>query len=165
MTRNLPGGDEENMTNYKTFTFSVFDSREAEAELNQFIQKHKVIQVEKSFFQTGQDAYWSFLVAYLAGSDKKTEKDRAVVDYKEILSESDFNCFAELRQWRKEKAEQAGLPVFSLFTNRQQADMATNRISRQAELSTIQGVGEQKTRDHGAEIAEIINRHYPNSKP
>jgi hypothetical protein len=46
---------------------------------------------------------------------------RSQVDYKEILSSSEFTVFSELRRIRKEISQTEAVPAYAIFTNEQLA--------------------------------------------
>ena len=46
------------------------------------------------------------------------------IDYKEVLDEKTFALFSKLREKRKVLAEKDAVPVYSVFTNEQLAQMA-----------------------------------------
>ena len=52
----------------------------------------------------------------------------ARVDYKEILNEEDFRLFAQLRELRKQVAEEMSVPLFAIFSNEQLAEIARQSV-------------------------------------
>ena len=75
---------------------------------------------------------------------------RVKVDYREVLSPEDFAVFARLRQVRKEIAQDDAVPVYTVFTNEQLAQMVQGRATTKAALEKIAGVGDQPdTGDRG----------------
>ena len=80
----------------------------------------------------GADSFWSFCVDYLesrSGADPggRTFSGRGKIDYREVLSPEDFAVFARLRQLRKEIAQADAVPVYTIFTNDQLAQMVQSR--------------------------------------
>lgn len=77
---------------------------------------------------------WCFCIEFLdQPSATKTESAKKV-DYREVLNDADFAVYAELRELRKKLAEDAGLPVFAVFTNEQLARMVQKRVQTLDEL-------------------------------
>lgn len=57
---------------------------------------------------------------------------------------------------RKEIAEREGIPVYTIFTNQQLADMVTARVSTSTEIGKIKGVGKSRIEKYAAEfLAEM----------
>jgi superfamily II DNA helicase RecQ len=127
---------------FKLFTLSAFEVTQDESSLNLFLRQHRVLKVHREFVQDQQNAYWSLLVEYLdsaqglsEGDRKSTSKSR--VDYKEVLSPENFAVFAKLRDWRKQQAEEGGVPVYAIFTNQQLAEMVTLRVTSKTVKGTV----------------------------
>jgi superfamily II DNA helicase RecQ len=69
---------------------------------------------------------------------------RKRVDYREVLGESEFGVYAELRRLRKHLADRDGVPAYAVFTNEQLAEMVQRRVSSIQALGAIEGVGESR---------------------
>jgi superfamily II DNA helicase RecQ len=80
------------------------------------------------------------------------------VDYKQILSPEDFAVFVKLRQWRKTAAEKEGIPVYTIFTNEQLAEIARLRVGSKTELGRIEGIGEGRLKKYGDEVLQVLNQ-------
>ncbi len=52
-------------------------------------------------------------------------------DYKELLNPEDFAVFAHCAEPRKAIAQAEAVPVYTVFTNEQLAQMVTNRVRSQ----------------------------------
>lgn len=125
--------------NYRIFSLPATGDETAEQNLNAFMVKHKVVQVDRQFVAQGDLSYWSLCVCYQSvstASPAVTAAKKARIDYKEVLNESQFAHFAALRELRKQMAEQDGVPVFAVFTNDQlakmvQQDVLINLLRRQ----------------------------------
>lgn len=114
---------------------------EAAADLNRFLGGHRVVAVDRHLVSFGSEAYWAVCVTYLDGKGEAPPGKGGKVDYREVLSEADFQLFARLRGLRKEIAEREGVPAYALFTNEQLAAMVTRGVRTSSELAAIQGVG------------------------
>ena len=93
----------------------------------------------------------------VAGSGKKR------VDYKEVLSPEDFAVFVRLREWRKKTAGIEAVPLYTVFTNEQIAEMAKERPRTLAGLGQIQGVGEARIKKYGTDVLAVIDQKEPDA--
>ena len=85
---------------------------------------------------------------------------RGKVDYREVLSPEDFAVFARLRQVRKEIAQAEAVPVYTVFTNEQLAQMVQARATTKAALEKIAGVGDARIEKYGARVLEFLRRQW-----
>ncbi len=141
---------------YKFFTIPLHEAEELEVELNRFLRSVRVVQVQRQFVDQGEYSRWALLVEYMSdtvpaetGSGEGKKKS---VDYKQVLSFEDFEIFVRLREWRKFKAAEEGVPVYIIFTNEQLAKIIVNRVGTQAGLAEIEGVGKARISKYGEEI-------------
>ncbi|MCK9296691.1 MAG: HRDC domain-containing protein [Desulfobulbaceae bacterium] len=147
---------------YKFFSIAARGNPEDEGELNRFLRHNRILTIHRGFVQDGENSYWSLAVEYLGGADRaagqqtpgRSGKER--VDYKEVLSPEDFALFARLREWRKDKADEAGVPVYTIFTNEQLAQIAARRILSKTGLREIEGVGESRIKKYGDAVLQIM---------
>ncbi len=111
---------------------------------NRFLSTVRVLTVQKEFVAAGDYSFWSVLVEYMeqCQPEKKTRKKQ--VDYKEVLSPADFAVFNRLRTARKEISDREGVPVYTVFTNEQLAEIVTRGITTPNGLTTIDGVGKNR---------------------
>ncbi len=144
---------------FRFFTISAQSPETGQQALNAFCAEHRVVSVDKQFVAQGVESYWSICVCYTEGADSvrsalSGKRDR--VDYKEVLSESDFAVYAELRSLRKSIAEQEGVPAYALFTNEQLAAMVTARATTLSALGEIEGVGKARLEKYGALFLPLL---------
>jgi superfamily II DNA helicase RecQ len=147
----------------KFFACSCRDDDEAGESLNQLLNSHKIIAVEKNFVQDGQMSFWAVCVTYAeqgAGTRPAALK-RGKIDYRETLPQGDFAIFVKLRNLRKLLADREGVPAYALFTNEQLAAMVQRRVSTQAALREIEGVGEARAHKYGGEFLAILRADLP----
>ena len=101
------------------FTVPVFNSKEAQDELNIFLASHVVVQIDRQFVQDAKmGSMWSVCVSYHVSEEAgKTETSikKGRIDYRELLSESDFAVYVELRDLRKKIAEKEGIPTYDKY--------------------------------------------------
>jgi hypothetical protein len=91
----------------KIFHIPALSSESAISDLNRFLAGNQVAEVQKHFVPDGPNSFWSVWVSVVQQqqheSGFKPGKDK--VDYKEVLSETDFALYAQLRELRKQMAE------------------------------------------------------------
>src|SRR5208337_4616636 len=117
---------------FRFFTVPIQNAEQAEAELNGFLRGHKVLSIDRRWVEQGPTSFWTFCVDYIDGQATAFVGDRGVrgkVDYKEVLSPEEFTVFAKLREVRKEIAQAEAVPVYTIFTNEQLAEMVKARAA------------------------------------
>ncbi|MBW2709376.1 MAG: HRDC domain-containing protein [Deltaproteobacteria bacterium] len=142
---------------YKFFTIPLKATREVETELNHFLRSQRVLTVHREFVSQGENSFWTMAVEYMSDGNtpqKTTGKKR--VDYREVLSSEDFALFVKLRDWRKQAAEKEAVPVYTIFTNEQLAEMAKRKVKSKADLKEISGVGEARAKNYGDAVLGIM---------
>ena len=119
------------------FNIPLTDTGEALSEMNRFMTGRKVLEVEQRFFQNEKGGGWSFCVRYLPDvTQSGATGSRAKVDYKQVLTESQFAVFSRLREIRKALANEDGVPAYAVFTD-------------EKSLATLPGIGEKKIIRYG----------------
>ena len=118
-------------------------------ELNSFLAANRIARVEHQFVSDGGNSFWTFCVtcadgSAASGSTSGGRLGKKRVDYREVLSESDFAIFAKLRTLRKTLADQEGVPAYALFTNEQLAELVTRNVQSKTALGEVPGVGDGK---------------------
>lgn len=143
---------------FKLFSISASGDAEAEEELNRFLRAHRVVPVQKELVRDGGGAFWCFAIEYLlvAAGTQGSDRGRSRVDYKQVLSESDFAVFAKLREVRKLAAAEEAVPVYAVCTNEQLAEMAKSRAATVADLKKINGFGNAKAEKYGQRFVTAI---------
>jgi len=143
---------------YSFFTVPLHSPQQAGAELNAFLDGHRIVGVEKRCIENGENSYWTFCVEWLEheGLVGKGGKTKAKVDYRKILSEDDFASYVKLRELRKELAEQAGVPPYVVFTNEQLADIVRGCLTTKASLQELKGVGSSRIEKYGAQFLSLM---------
>jgi superfamily II DNA helicase RecQ len=143
----------------------VHDDGAAIAELNGFLRSHKVLSVDRRWVDLETESFWSFCVDYLergAGGPQaaKGGPARGKVDYREVLSPDDFAVFVQLRQMRKEIAQAEAVPVYTVFTNEQLAQMVQTRATTKAALKRIAGVGDARIVKYGLRFLDLLTKQW-----
>ena len=140
------------------FAVPMLDGEEESQELNRFLATNRVLLVERHFVADGPRSAWAICVSYLdrGGRPAPEQGQGKRVDYREILSESDFAIYAKLRSLRKAMAEKDGLPAYTLFTNEQLAAMVQQRVTSLKALEEIPGVGTARIKKYGTAFLEVL---------
>jgi superfamily II DNA helicase RecQ len=141
------------------FVIPALDPTEAQQELNAFLSTRRIVAIDRQLVQSGAASTWVICVQtthHERRSDNATNGRAPRIDYREILSPSDFELFARLRIWRKETAEREGIPSYGVFTNEQLAKIATERCSTSEALSNIHNVGPSRVQKYGAAVIELV---------
>jgi superfamily II DNA helicase RecQ len=147
---------------FRFFTIPISSADEPTEILNAFLRSHRVIRVDRQFVDQGTSSLWLLCVEYLDGANSADAIGRhggvrSKTDYKEILSESDFAIFAKLRDVRKAIAQSEAVPVYTIFTNEQLAQMVISRASTRAALAKIDGLGDARLEKCGQRMLDILS--------
>jgi superfamily II DNA helicase RecQ len=149
---------EDDEVKYIVFTYPLPHHGELE-DLNQFLSSHRVLSTSKSFIQRHQSASLVFLIEYCDDgktSDFERQNRGERVDYKKLLSSSQYILFSRLRDLRKLIAAEEGIPVFAVFTNSQLAEMVQKEVRDLKALKGISGLGTMRIQKHGDRLLEIL---------
>ncbi len=128
-------------------------------DLNRLLKSERVLAVHREFVSDGGNSVWAFAVEYLSGTmdQKKGRPGKGRVDYREVLSPEDFALFVKLRDWRKETAGREAIPVYTVFTNEQLANLAKLRPGTMTGLRKIDGIGEARLKKYGEDVLGITS--------
>jgi len=148
---------------FRYFRIPTLESAESEQEFNRFLRSVRTLSVRHEFVQINGIPCWYAVVEYLqGGSGEETgeaKTGRKGKDYKEILPPEDFAIYSQLREWRKARAEQEQVPVYTILTNEQLARIAGMRPDNLTALKEIEGIGEARIGKYGSEILVILSAH------
>jgi superfamily II DNA helicase RecQ len=139
---------------YKLFTYPVPPPEEPE-ELNGFLASHRILCVQSHLVDRDRSPCLVFIVEYLDQGNKNNSSRQSRIDYREVLSEEDFQVFAKLRDLRKAVSEKEGVPVYAVFTNAQLAQMVESRVKSEQGLADIEGVGQSKIQKYGRPFIDV----------
>ena len=92
------------------------------------------------------------------GKDGKSKRE------KEAPASCDPLLFEALRKKRKELADQAKLPPFTIFHDRTLKEMITCMPGTRDELAEIYGIGAAKLEKYGDIFLEILNQYTPHAR-
>ena len=138
---------------YRMFTYPI-PPPEAPEDLNAFLASEKILSTRSEVVVNGGVSYILFIVEYLE-SGRSGNQRTPKVDYREKLSDEDFQVFSRLRDLRKAIAEQEGVPVYAVFTNAQLAEMVEKRIQTHEGMLAIAGIGQGKVDKYGKEFLAV----------
>lgn len=134
-----------------------------EDELNQFLRSHKVLRTDRRWVEQGDDSFWAICVDYMETSKTKSsekqagQSERQRVDYREVLSPDEFDRFSALRDWRKKRAAEDGVPVYTVFTNEHLAQIVQAKVQTKADLERIEGLGQNRIEKSGERLIQFLN--------
>ncbi len=125
------------MLQFQFFKISINDAGVASETLNRFLRAHRVLNVSKEFTVLNDEAFWAICVEHYKDDTVSSVADskRKRVDYRELLTEEEFELFNQLREWRKMIAEKEGVPVYAIFTNEQLASITREKITTATDLT------------------------------
>ena len=140
-------------TMFKILTVAFAEEKECflEEELNRFCLKRIIKRYKTEFFQSTKGAYWSEFLEYETVHE---EIGRAVK--RQHLSKLERHFFEKLREWRKQKAEENGFPVYIVCNDRQLTAIVKEIPKTLEALRNIDGFGEKKLSSYGKEIISMV---------
>lgn len=130
--------------------------------INKFILNKNVLEIRKEFFISENVPYWSILIEYeeileeryLKKGNKKIEKEKSGLnEWQKIL-------FERIREWRKERANKDGIPVYIIATNSEIREIVISSSDSIEKLKLIKGFGKKKIENYGKEIITIVKTFF-----
>lgn len=146
----------------RLFTLPVFAGNDIVEELNHFLRTVRVLEIQKEFVNSTSGQYWVFCVTYLpitgagVGNTVMPNERREKIDYKNVLSDVEFERFSLLRKIRKQLAEDDAVPPFAVFTDAELAELARNEVLSPSSMRSVAGVGKKKIEKYGNKMCEIV---------
>ena len=144
------------MSQINTFFVPIVDGVVPEEELNAFLRGHRVLQVEKAFAGNG----WAFCVEWLDGAAAVAGRPpyQKRIDYREILDETTFARFAQLRERRKAIAMEDGVPPYMVMTDAQMAEAVKDGAPTIEVLKKINGFGEARLAKYAERLCVVESK-------
>jgi superfamily II DNA helicase RecQ len=136
------------LTQYASFFISPFGEKSVMDEVNEFLRSHRIVNVEKKLIDGERGTGWVFLIEY-GNETAKNAPSAPRIDYRETLGAEEYALFDKLRGVRKEIADKAGIPVYTVFTNDQLAAMVKKPPKTAKDLLSIAGIGEARVKQYG----------------
>jgi ribonuclease D len=146
----------------RVFSIPLLNPTPATAALDEFLKSHLVTHLDRELVADGRNSFWTVCVCAeeLTGGSAPTAKSPRPqgerVDYRDVLSPTDFAVFARLRTVRSGLAIRDGIPVYSVFNNEHLAQIAMRRPSTVAQLLEIPGIGDIRAQKYGNEFLKAI---------
>ena len=141
------------------FSLPIPDGRDQEDELNLFLRSHQIVDIQREMVILGDRAYWSFCIQYhldgtspISGLENRGKNKK--VDYKEVLSEDQFQLFQHFRVVRKELAQREALPAYAIFTDEELANIVRLEQRTVALISGISGIGQHRANKYATYFCE-----------
>ncbi len=128
------------------------------AELNQFVSSHRVVAVTQSIVRAETSPLLVFVVEFIDGQSSQLKSGSERIDYREKLTPEEFAFFSQLRDERKKIADEAGVPIYTVLTNAQLAEIVERKIGSVEELQSINGVGKARIEKFGTRLIDVVNR-------
>jgi superfamily II DNA helicase RecQ len=149
---------------FRVFQVPIRNNAPFEDRLNRFLASHSVLHVDRRFIDSGDNSCWVFCVDYVepresAARPPEQSSPRGRVDYRERLSADQFVLFSQLREWRKTRAQSEGVPVYTLFTNEQLAQIVLANVATTAALETVVGIGDARIAKYGGDVLQVLGAH------
>jgi superfamily II DNA helicase RecQ len=142
--------------NYRLFQYPLPAPPEME-DLNEYLASRRVVAVSHHIVQTGTAAILIFIVETVDPTHaSSTGSPSSKIDYREKLNTEEFAIFSQLRTKRKQWAEAEGVPVYTIFTNAQLAEMVLRRVKTAADLASVEGVGSARIEKYGAGLLALL---------
>lgn len=146
----------------KIITVPAIGGEELNEEMNRFLRGHKIVCVDKQFYQAFENAYWTFCIRYLpnaANSSNGTafSEKKEKIDYKNVLDEKTFAVFSKLRMIRKALAEKDEVPAYAVFTDAELAEISKLENLSENSLLSIPGIGQRKVEKYGKLMLNMLN--------
>jgi superfamily II DNA helicase RecQ len=143
---------------FKLFAVPASGNDPSEDDLNRYLRSQRVVSVRSEWALVDGRAWWFFCVETIAGiaAASASGEVRRRPDYKEILSPADFALYVALRDLRRKLADREAVPVFTVCTNEQLAEIARRRPASLGALSAVEGIGESRLRKYGEQIVGVV---------
>ena len=134
-----------------------------EAPLSEFIRDKEVLAVRDHFFEVAGTPHLTCVVTWkqapvASAESETTDSTTGTRQSSKLpsLDEPQRVLFDTLRDWRKSKAHEDGVPPYVVFTNRQLALLARNRPATPNALATIEGIGPKKIERYGHAVIALV---------
>ncbi len=143
----------------KIFTIPINAVQDYEKELNVFLSKNKIIELEKHLIQSGGQAYWCIYISYVSNNTSYNGINSSKIDYKKVLTEKEFIKYERLRTVRREISKEDAVSAFVIATNEELAQIVKLPELTISKLKEIKGFGDKKVEKYGKRIIEKMQRY------
>lgn len=139
----------------KFFKIPVNNLDDYNDELNSFLNNNKIIEIEKQLVQTATEVFWCFYISYNNKYSIRNMYDKSnKIDYKSVLSESEFKIFDMLRLIRKNISKEDSASAYLIATDAELAEISKLSKITETTLKKIKGFGEGKIEKYGKRLME-----------
>ena len=121
--------------------------------MNSFCSNKKVLGSKVEFFKGGKGTYWTVFIEYEPVLEEKGGIDAGFSEAQRLL-------FERLRQWRRENAEELGIPVYIVATNRQLVEVVQKTPKSLEALKSVRGFGKKKVERFGKQILGLVREFH-----
>lgn len=152
---------------FRFFAIPACNPGAAETELNRLLAASRVLSVERQLVLAGEASFWAVCVSLAPGAGPLPDALKAEpssgrrIDYREVLDETDFAVFAQLRALRKAISEAEGVAQYAVFTNEQLASMVRGRVRTREALGRIDGVGPARLERYTERFLAVLQQALP----
>jgi superfamily II DNA helicase RecQ len=141
---------------FRTLFIPGLRPSDADADLNDFLSKHKIVSIEKHWVQSGEQIGWCFCVEYSSPRQNAESPRREVLsnrpDMRTRLSPEDFRIYCRLKEWRLALSTKQVVAPYLVFTNEQLAQAIEMRATSREDLAKIAGVGDSRIENYGDQL-------------
>ena len=128
-----------------------------DTELVQFLSERSATLVSDHAFEVDGWPTLALVVGYREPARPRPASSATrPADLRAGLGPDDRRRFDALRRWRNERAKRDGRPAYVLFTNAQLADVARQAPASLTALGELDGVGEARVRNYGADVLAVL---------
>ena len=86
------------------------------------------------------------------GAGARKARDGDVID----LTDADEALYEQLREWRRARAKQDGMPAYVIFHDATLREIARRRPATEDDLIGVSGVGDKKRANYGADVVNVV---------
>jgi len=135
-----------------------------DTDLQEFIKDKEILSVRDHFFIKNDTPYIAVVIHYRENYEQPTasrsgrKRDES---WREIIKDDELPLFNTLRSWRSERAKQDGIPPYIICTNRQLAEMVSERPLSLSALAKVKGFGKAKMDKYGKSILSLLKPEGP----
>ncbi len=140
----------------KFFTIPVNDLEKQTRELNSFLTGNKIVEFEKQLVESNKNYVWCISIIYIEEFVPGGTISNSV-DYKKELSESEWENFEKLRQFRRDIAKDESLPAYSVFLDKELAEISKLEEISIEKMKKIKGIGIKKVEKYGERIIQMLS--------
>jgi len=135
---------------FKIITVPFDSTREVfmEETLNTFCLNKKVLSWHPGFFTDRQKPYWTIFIEFEEVLEAEPTEDS--------LSEPEKLLLKRLREWRRARAQDDGVPVFIIATNSELRGVVRHAPRSLEALKSVRGFGKRKLEKYGKEIVGLV---------